>query len=508
MARQSTGSNRQHLIAFAAMLGLLLGGIAKTEAADYKFKFTKIADTAGFSDFFGPPALNDNGVVAFSAKPNSGPSGVFTGNGNGTTKIADSDGPFNIFDSVSPSLSDSGVLAFRVPLDAGGSAIVRSDRAMPIANSVLFKGHPSINGEGLVAFYQRASLFMNDILVSDGTTTTTIPHTSTLFFFFGENPSLNDRGAVAFSDDAGNGIFRSDGTTTTVIAQTSTSGPSGPYFNLGFFPSLNNEGAVAFFARLLPSGSGIFVGNGTTTTTIADSRGPFNSFGVSPSINDEGVVAFWATLRDGRHGIFTGPDPDAHKVIIAGVAAGDTLDGSTVTFLTFGREGLNNAGQVAFRAKLVDEGGRIYEAIYRADPVPSNVAPDCSAAQATPGTLWSPDHTLGTVAITGVTDPDNDPVAITVTSIRQDEPVNGRGDGNTAPDGVGVGSPLVMIRAERSGRGDGRVYHVSFTADDGRSGQCTGEVAVCVPHDQRPGAACVDQGPLFDSTVGPEGPGS
>jgi len=157
---------------------------------------------------------------------------------------------------------------------------------------------------------------------------------------------------------------------------------------------------------------------------------------------------------------------------------------------------------------LVDEGGRIYEAIYRADPVPSNVAPDCSAAQATPGTLWSPDHTLGTVAITGVTDPDNDPVAITVTSIRQDEPVNGRGDGNTAPDGVGVDSPLVMVRAERSGRGDGRVYHVSFTADDGRSGQCTGEVAVCVPHDQRPGAACVDQGPLFDSTVGPEGPGS
>lgn len=359
-----------------------------------------------------------------------------------------------------------------------------------------------------MAFYQRTNLFITNIVVSNGTTTTTIaPTPTTPFSSLGENPSLSDRGAVAFSDEAGSGIFRWDGTTTTVIAHTSTSGPSGPYFSLGLFPSVNNEGqgAVAFFARLLTpvGGSGIFVSDGTTTTKIADSSGPFLFFRDAPSINDKGVVAFWASLDAGGHGIFTGPDPGTNKVI----AAGDALDGSTVrdlTFGTFGREGLNNAGQVAFRARLAD--GR--QGIYRADPVPSNVPPDCSAAQATPGTLRLLDHTLGTVLITGVTDPDEDPVAITVTSIRQDEPVNGRGDGNTAPDGVGVGSPLVMVRAERSGRGDGRVYHVSFMADDGRSGQCAGEVAVCVPHDQRPGAVCGDQGALYDSTVGPEGPGS
>jgi len=502
MDRKSTGSNRQHLIAFAMMLGLLVGGIAKTEAAPYKF--TKIADTAGdFSDFFNnAPALNDNGVVTFSAKLDSGPSGVFTGEGTGTTTIADSSGDFNIFDFISPSLSDSGVLAFKVFFDAGGNAIVRSDRTTPIARNSLFKGHPSINDEGLVAFFQQTSLFIKDIVVSDGTTTTTIaPTPTTPFSSLGENPSLSDRGAVAFSDAVGSGIFRRDGTTDTVIAR-------GPLFSLGFFPSLNNEGAVAFFARLDAGGSGIFVGNGTTTTTIADSSNssPFLAFRDAPSINDKGVVAFWASLKmvaGGGHGIFTGPDPVAHKVI----AAGDALDGSTVsdlTFGTFGREGLNNAGQVAFRARLVD--GR--QGIYRADPVPSNVPPDCSAVQATPGTLRPPDHTFGTVAITGVTDPDNNPVVITVTSIRQDEPVKGRGDGNTAPDGVGVGSPLVMVRAERSGRGDGRVYHVSFMADDGQSGQCTGEVVVCVPHDQRPGAVCVDQGALYDSTVDPEGPGS
>jgi hypothetical protein len=45
------------------------------------------------------------------------------------------------------------------------------------------------------------------------------------------------------------------------------------------------------------------------------------------------------------------------------------------------------------------------------------------------------------------------------------------------------------------------VYHVTFLADDGRGGRCEGTVAVCVPHSQKLGDFCVDQGALFDSTV-------
>ena len=54
------------------------------------------------------------------------------------------------------------------------------------------------------------------------------------------------------------------------------------------------------------------------------------------------------------------------------------------------------------------------------------------------------------------------------------------------------------------GSGDGRTYHVRFSADDGRGGVCTGSVAVCVPRDQG-GAGCIDQGPLVDSLVCPAG---
>ncbi len=132
----------------------------------------------------------------------------------------------------------------------------------------------------------------------------------------------------------------------------------------------------------------------------------------------------------------------------------------------------------------------------------TNEAPDCSAAFASSGELWPPFHAYHDITVEGVTDPDGDPVTITITGIFQDEPVNsmGMGDGNTCPDGTGVGTSIASVRAERNGRGDGRVYHISYTASDGQGGECDGTVTVCVPHSQIPGDECVDQGPLHDST--------
>jgi hypothetical protein len=124
------------------------------------------------------------------------------------------------------------------------------------------------------------------------------------------------------------------------------------------------------------------------------------------------------------------------------------------------------------------------------DGVPDecNLPPDCSDAVASRGILWPPNHKLRGVSVQGVTDPDGDPIAIEVTSIFQDEPTRVAGSGNTCPDGSGIGGPTAHLRAERSGSGDGRVYHVGFTADDGQGGTCTGEITVCVPHDQGGGA--------------------
>lgn len=127
----------------------------------------------------------------------------------------------------------------------------------------------------------------------------------------------------------------------------------------------------------------------------------------------------------------------------------------------------------------------------------SSRPPDCSQAYANSNTLWPPNHKYQSISINGVTDPDGDPVTTAVNYIKQDEPVNGLGDGDTSPDATI--SPL-QVRAERSGTANGRVYQIGFTAQDGKDGQCSGTVTVCVPHDQGKGKVCVDDGAQYDST--------
>lgn len=131
-----------------------------------------------------------------------------------------------------------------------------------------------------------------------------------------------------------------------------------------------------------------------------------------------------------------------------------------------------------------------------------NLPPDCSGALPSVDELWPPNHKFASVAVLGVTDPEGAPVAITVTGVTQDESLGGAGSGNTCPDATGVGGGAAAVRSERSGQGDGRVYHVSFSADDGQGGVCAGSVAVCVPHDRGRGSACADGGELVDSTGG------
>lgn len=131
-----------------------------------------------------------------------------------------------------------------------------------------------------------------------------------------------------------------------------------------------------------------------------------------------------------------------------------------------------------------------------------NQPPDCGAASASTPLLWPPNHGFAPVSVLGVTDPDNDVVTVTVTGITQDEAVDAPGSGNTAPDGSGVGGSEAAVRAERAGGGDGRVYAITFSAADGRGGTCSGSVSVGVPHSQN-GAAPVDSGQSFDSTVVP-----
>ena len=88
----------------------------------------------------------------------------------------------------------------------------------------------------------------------------------------------------------------------------------------------------------------------------------------------------------------------------------------------------------------------------------------------------------------------------TITRVTQDEPVTGLGGGDTGPDAVIHGSK-VLLRAERSGDGNGRVYRLYFTATNERGDSCTGPADVWVPKSLKPGLrSAIDDGQLYDST--------
>lgn len=129
----------------------------------------------------------------------------------------------------------------------------------------------------------------------------------------------------------------------------------------------------------------------------------------------------------------------------------------------------------------------------------ANSPPSCASAVATPDELWPPNHKLAIVTLSGATDPDGDVVTLTVTAVTQDEPVSSADPGDVAPDAqAGPTGDTVFVRAERSDTGDGRVYRISFTGNDGAGGTCSGTATVGVPRGRH--SALVDSAPpSYDS---------
>jgi hypothetical protein len=129
-----------------------------------------------------------------------------------------------------------------------------------------------------------------------------------------------------------------------------------------------------------------------------------------------------------------------------------------------------------------------------------NDPPQCQLAVAEPAFLWPPNHKMEVINIVGITDRDNDNIQITILGVTQDEPVDGLGAGDTAPDAA-IQTESVLVRAERSGLGDGRVYKVNFKATDEYGDSCSGSVDVKVLHDRKNGETATDSGQYFNSMM-------
>lgn len=290
------------------------------------------APGGGSLDLGGGYAANSQGVIAYHTFVTGGVAtqGIFRNDGTHTfaisldTTVPPTGGTFSLFGQ--PVIDERGEVAFFAGM-TGGSA-----------DFAIFRG----DGENLTTIFAA-----NQPAPGGGT-----------FQDFG-SPVINKQGQVLAFASLNNavsplGLFVGDGRDAVAIALSGQAAPKGgSYCRPGdtgcpdavqFLASvLNDRGQVAFNVFLTGGGSrsGLFRGDGATTTTIAlegtaapGTTGTFDSFG-QMTMGEDGRVAFIGTLALGvggvdasnNTGIWVGTsETDLHLVARTGqVIAGKTL---------------------------------------------------------------------------------------------------------------------------------------------------------------------------------------
>jgi len=267
---------------------------------------------------------------------------------------------------------------------------------------------------------------------------------------------------------------------------------SGTAPNLVYRPAPDYSGPDAFTFQAFDGQASSSPATVTVTVRPVDDR-PVASDG-SVATDEDTAVAVVLVARD--------VDGDVLSYRIVTPPAHGTLSGTAPALTYHPAPNYNGSDRFTFVVNDGHADSNVAAVSIAVRPVNDN--PVCAGATVTPGTLWPPNHKMVPLDVSGFTDVDGDPVTVTATSVWQDEPIDGQADGSTGPDAQLV--PL-QVRAERSGQGDGRVYHVTVQATDGHGGSCTATLLVCVPHDHSDShdhshcqADCVDGGPRYDST--------
>ncbi len=180
-----------------------------------------IADTTGIlQTFFGIPAINTDGTVAFGAFRRDNTEALYAASGGTLTLIAETGSMFSSFhNNGGPSLNDAGDVAFNADRGGGrGLAIFTSSQGVIslVAGSTddgrftVIEGRPAINSYGAVAFL---AFFRNDddvsgagVFVGDSSGA---PPTLVAIANVSGTPAMNGAGVVAYNDvvEGGNEVI-------------------------------------------------------------------------------------------------------------------------------------------------------------------------------------------------------------------------------------------------------------------------------------------------------------
>ena len=142
-------------------------------------------------------------------------------------------------------------------------------------------------------------------------------------------------------------------------------------------------------------------------------------------------------------------------------------------------------GTTAVSCGATDTSGNSAASCVSSATVVDTTPPSIASTTASPNELWPANHKMVTVkAAVSVSDICDTASSCHITSVSSNEPENGLGDGDTAPDWEITGALTVNLRAERSGTGSGRLYTIEVACTDHSGNSSTATVGVTVPHSQ------------------------
>ncbi|KAF0175433.1 MAG: hypothetical protein FD161_3328 [Limisphaerales bacterium] len=164
-------------------------------------------------------------------------------------------------------------------------------------------------------------------------------------------------------------------------------------------------------------------------------------------------------------------------------SATDDVDGSVAVTLNPASGSTFPLGTTTVNASATDAAGNPATGSFTVT-VRDTTAPVITSLTASTAVLWPPNHKMVSVTVSGAATEAVSEVTGRILSVTSNEPDNGLGDGDTAGDIVITGNGTVSLRAERSGKGNGRIYTILFEASDAAGNTSTSTVTVSVPKSQ------------------------
>jgi hypothetical protein len=249
-------------------------------------------------------------------------------------------------------------------------------------------------------------------------------------------------------------------------------GPTGAAVSFTTSATDTVDGSVATSADPA-SGSTFPLGDTTVTVTAVDQAG------------NKATKTFKVTVEDTTAPEITAPGTQtAEATSAAGAAvsfsasASDIVDGPVAVSYSHQPGSVFPVGETTVTVTAKDAAGNKSTKSFVVK-VQDTTAPAISGLSVNPSVLTVPNHKMVDVTVSyTVSDNTGATVKLTVTS---SEPDNGLGDGDTAGDIEIVSDHVVRLRAERSGKGNGRTYTITVTATDAYGNTSSQIVTVSVP---------------------------